>query len=60
MSINLDNLHCAWAGFLQAWLGFGLRDQVVQSVKELLQQLAPDQHCSIMLTGKQAACDPAV
>lgn len=60
-SAFFDTLHCACAGFLQAWLGFGLRDQVVQRVRELLQQLAPDQHCTIMLTGKQpASCDPAV
>ena len=56
-----SNLKLPCAGFLQAWLGFGLRDQVVQSVRELLQQLTPDRHCTIMLTGKQpATCDPAV
>ena len=51
----IDSLHCVCVGFLQAWLGFGLRDQVVQRVRTLLQQLAPDQHCSIMLTGKHPA-----
>ena len=53
-------LHCprgsvlGFAGFLQAWLGCGLRDQVLACVGALLEGLEPDRRCTILLTGKQS------
>ena len=41
------------AGFLQAWLGHDLQDQVLACVGALLKELEPDQRCTILLTGKQ-------
>ena len=41
------------AGFLQAWLGGGLREQVLACVGALLEELEQDQRCTILLTGKQ-------
>ena len=41
------------AGFLQAWLGGGLREQVLACVGALLEEHGPDQRCTILLTGKQ-------
>ena len=52
-------LHClkgsvlSLAGFLHAWLGCGLRDQVLACVGALLEKLEPDKRCTILLTGKQ-------
>ena len=40
------------AGFLQAWLGGGLREQVLTCVGALLEELGPDQRCTVLLTGK--------
>ena len=40
------------AGFLQAWLAGGLREQVLACVGALLEKLEPDQRCKILLTGK--------
>ena len=40
------------AGFLQAWLVGGLREQVLACVGDLLQELEPDQLYKILLTGK--------
>ena len=45
------------AGFLQAWLAGGLREQVLACVGALLEELEPDQRCTILLTGKQY-CPP--
>ena len=47
------------AGFLQAWLGGGLREQVLTCVGALLEELEPDQRCTILLTGKQSCPPPA-
>ena len=47
------------AGFLQAWLGGGLREQVLACVEALLKELEPDQRCTILLTGKQFCLSPA-
>eukprot|EP00891_Asterochloris_glomerata_P007760 jgi/Astpho2/7760/Aster-07599 len=53
--------HYAWseedqalaaAGFLQAWLGGGLREQVLACVGALLEELAQDQRCTMLLTGE--------
>ena len=40
------------AGFLQAWLGGGLREQVLACVGALLEELAQDQRCTMLLTGE--------
>ena len=40
------------AGFLQAWLGHGLQDQVLACIGAVLKELEPDQRCTILLTGK--------
>ena len=42
------------AGFLQAWLGGGLREQVLACVGALLEEHEPDQRCTVLLTGKQS------
>ena len=42
------------AGFLQAWLAGGLREQVLACVGDLLQELEPDQLYNA--ADRQAAC----